>query len=256
MSERFELNDELLCAYMDGELDPEMRARVEQALVDDAGARVRLERMRVADERLKAEIPLQAVQPNDPLSARILAPTPSLPCERGAAREGAARWGIAITALAAGISGIVVGFVLSRSQEPKVVPIVASVTPASTSLSGASSNPLLLATLESGESGKAAVEGDRSVQIILTFESDDGRYCRAFGARDASASAEGVACRTAGQWQVVAWDGTADPGEGFRAAGSSELLDDAMDRLGGSPALEVADERALIEKHWEGAAKR
>ena len=31
MSERFELNDELLCAYMDGELDPEMRVRVEQA---------------------------------------------------------------------------------------------------------------------------------------------------------------------------------------------------------------------------------
>ncbi len=253
MSERFELNDELLCAYLDGELDPETRARVEQALVDDAGARVRLERMRVADERLKAEIPLQTVQPNDPLSARILGdtvPTPALPRGRERARAGA-RWGIAITALAAGISGIVVGFVLSRSQEPKVVPVVAAVTSTSTSLSGAASNQLLLATLENGESGKAAVEGDRSVQIILTFESDDGRYCRAFGARDSSASAEGVACRTAGQWQVVAWDGTADPGEGFRAAGSSELLDDVMDRLGGSPALEAAEERTLIEQHWK-----
>ena len=60
MSERLELNDELLCAYMDGELDAEMRARVERALVDDAGARVRLERMRLADERLRAEIPLAA----------------------------------------------------------------------------------------------------------------------------------------------------------------------------------------------------
>jgi hypothetical protein len=250
VSERFELNDELLCAYMDGELDPQMRVRVEQALIDDAGARVRLERMRAADERLKAEIPLQAVQPNDPLSARILddkpvAPSLALPRKRG-------RVGVGVfTALAAGISGIVVGFVLSRSQEPKVVQVVAAVTSASTSLSGASSNQLLLATLENGESGKAAVEGDRSVQIILTFEADDGRYCRTFGARDASASAEGVACRTNGQWQVIAWDGAADPGEGFRAAGSSELLDDVMDRLGGSPALEVADERALIEQHWE-----
>lgn len=244
MSERFELNDELLCAYMDGELDPEMRVRVEQALVDDAGARVRLERMRVADERLKAEIPLQAVQSNDPLSARILGRRPVPPVSRPA------RWPVAISALAAGISGIVVGFVLSRSQEPKVVPVVAAVTSTSTSLSGASSKQLLLATLESGESGKAAVEGERAVQIILTFEADDGRYCRTFGARDAHASAEGVACRTNGQWQVIAWDGTADPGEGFRAAGASEMLDDVMDRLGGSPALEVADERALIEKHW------
>jgi len=179
------------------------------------------------------------------LSARILGGKPVPPVSRPT------RWPVAIAALAAGIGGIVVGFVLSRSQQPKVVPIVASVAPASPSLSGASSNQLLLATLENGESGKAAVEGDRAVQIILTFEADDGRYCRTFGARDASASAEGVACRTAGQWQVVAWDGTADPGEGFHAAGSSELLDDAMDRLGGSPALEVADERKLIEEHWE-----
>jgi anti-sigma factor RsiW len=61
---------------MDGELDAEMRGRVEQALVDDAGARVRLERMRAADERLKSEIPLSALQPNDALSARILDGTP------------------------------------------------------------------------------------------------------------------------------------------------------------------------------------
>lgn len=253
MSERFELNDELLCAYMDGELDPETRARVEQALVDDAGARVRLERMRVADERLKVEIQLPALQPNDPLSERILGGRPVPRVSRPALR-----WGVAVSALAAGISGVVVGFVLSQSQEqePTVVPVVATVASTSTSLSGASSNPLLLATLETGESGKAAVEGDRAVQIILTFESDDGRYCRAFGARDASASAEGVACRNGEQWQVVAWDGTADPGQGFRAAGSSELLDDVMDRLGGSPALEVAEERTLIEQHWKAAPQR
>ena len=247
MSERFELNDELLCAYMDGELDAATRARVEQALVDDAGARVRLERMRVADERLKMEIPVPAQQPNDPLSERILSGN-----ERGAVR--AVRWGAVITALAAGISGVVVGFVLSRSQEPRIVPIVAST--ASPSLSGASSSQLLLATLENGESGKTAVDGNRSVQIILTFESDDGRYCRAFGTRDANAAAEGVACRSGGQWQVMAWDGTAAPGEAFRAAGSSELLDDVMDRLGGSPALEVAEERTLIEQHWQAAPQR
>jgi hypothetical protein len=251
VSERFELSDEVLCAYIDGELDPEMRARVEQALVDDAGARVRLERMRVADARLKAEIPAPALQPNDPLSKRILGGKPMPRVSRPALR-----WGVAISALAAGISGVVVGFVLARSQEPKVVPVVASVTSTSTSLSGASSSQLLLATLENGESGKTAVEGDRSVQIILTFESDDGRYCRAFGARDASAAAEGVACRNGAQWQVIAWDGTADPNEGFRAAGSSELLDDVMDRLGGNAALEVAEERELIEQHWKAAPQR
>lgn len=158
-------------------------------------------------------------------------------------------WAVGISALAAGIIGVVVGFVLSRSQEvPVATPVVASTS--STSLSGASSNALLLATLENGESGKVVTEGERSVQIILTFENEDGRYCRAFGARDVSLAAEGVACRSGAQWQIVAWDGTADSNEEFRAAGSSELLDDVMDRLGGSPALEAAEERELIERHW------
>jgi hypothetical protein len=243
VSERLELNDELLCAYMDGELEAEMRARVEQALIDDAGARVRLERMRVADERLKADIPLPALQPNDPLSARILDGTP-MP---SAARP-SPRWGAVITALAAGISGVIVGFVLARSQQAPEAPVVATIP--APSLSGASSNTLLLAALDSGESGKAIEQAGRSAQIILTFESDDGRYCRAFRSHEASAAAEGVACRNGGQWEVVAWDGTVDPDEGFRAAGASELLDDVMDRLGGGAALEAADERALIERHW------
>lgn len=243
MSERLELNDEVLCAYLDGELDAEMRARVEQALVDDAGARVRLERMRAADERLKAEIPLSALQPNDPLSARILDGTPAPRVSRPPLRLGAV-----ITALAAGIGGVIVGFVLARSQEVPETPFVAA-APAP-SLSGASSNRLLLAALDSGESGKSIEEGGHSARVILTFEADDGRYCRAFRSHEASTAAEGVACRNGGQWEVVAWDGTVDPDEGFRAAGASELLDDVMDRLGGGAALEAADERALIERHW------
>lgn len=245
MSERLELNDELLCAYMDGELDSEMRARVEQALVDDVGARVRLERMRVADERLKSEIPLPALQPNDPLSTRILDGKP-VPVTRRASM----RWGaVAITALAAGISGVLVGFMLSRPQEVRETPVVATAAPAPL-LSGASSNAVLLAALDSGESGKAIEQGGRSAQVILTFEADDGRYCRTFRAREANAAAEGVACRSGTHWEVVAWDGTVDPDEGFRAASGSELLDDVMDRLGGGAALEAADERALIEQHW------
>jgi hypothetical protein len=156
---------------------------------------------------------------------------------------------IAISSVVAGIGGAIVGFVLSRSQQPRIVPVVASVQP--TLLSGASSSQLLLTALESGESGKAVVDEGRSVQITLTFESEDGRYCRAFGSRDTSAAAEGVACRIGAQWQIVAWDGTADLKEEFRAAGSSELLEDVMDRLGGGPALEAAEERALIERHWE-----
>jgi hypothetical protein len=154
----------------------------------------------------------------------------------------------AVSALVAGISGVVLGFVLSRQQKEPVKIVVEPAPLTSPSLlSGASSTVLLLATLENGESGKTATEGDRTVQINFTFETEDGRYCRAFGSRDASAAADGVACRNGTQWQVVAWDGTADPSEGFR---SSELLDDVMDRLGGGAVLEGAEERELLERHW------
>lgn len=163
---------------------------------------------------------------------------------------------VAISALVAGISGVIVGFVVARLREPRVVPVVASVASVSTPLRGASSNRLLLVTLENSESGKPSVEGDRSVQIILTFQTDDGRYCRAFSARDASAAAQGVACRNGEQWEVVAWDGTADSTEGIPAGGSSELIDDAMDRLGGIAQLEVAEERELIEQRWRAAPHR
>ena len=106
----------------------------------------------------------------------------------------------------------------------------------------------MLERWENRESGEAAAEGDRTVQVVFTFETEDGRYCRAFGSRDTGAAADGVACRNGTQWQVVAWDGTAIRAKVFR--GSSELLDDVMDRLGGGAVLEVAEERALIERHW------
>ena len=160
-----------------------------------------------------------------------------------------------ISALVAGISGAVLGFVLSRSQERQITVVATTPSTPSPALSGASSTTLLLATLESSESGKTAIEGDRSVQILLTFETEDARYCRAFGSRDANAAAEGVACRNGSQWEVVAWDGTADPGEAFRASGTSELLAEVMERFGGGAALEDAEERALIERHWSAAPK-
>lgn len=160
-------------------------------------------------------------------------------------------WVAAVSALVAGISGVVLGFMLARSREEPVKVVVAPApSPSPSLLTGASSNALLVSTLESDESGKATTEGDLSVQIILTFETEDARYCRAFGSRDASAAAQGIACRNGDQWQVVAWDGTADQSENFR---SSELIEDVMDRLGGGAALEGPEERALIERHWVAA---
>ena len=157
---------------------------------------------------------------------------------------------VVITALVAGVVGVLVGFVLSRSKDVPQESVVAATPAPPFVLRGASSDSLLSATLENGESGKAVDQGDRSAQVSLTFETEDGRYCRAFTSRDADAAAEGVACRDGTQWQIVAWDGTVDPDRSQQASGASELLDDVIDRLGGGAPLELADEVALIERHW------
>lgn len=234
MSNDLKLNDELLCAYMDGELDEKTHAQVERALTDDIGARVRLERMLAADERLKAEIPLRAADPSDPLAQHILTGEAIRP------RTAAARWTKTLGALAAGIGGVVVGFVLAGVQQRSS--IAALVPP--------SSNELLLSALEHAESGKVIGDGDKSAQVMLTFVADDGRYCRAFRSRDINGAAEGLACRDGEHWRLVAWDGTAAVEGGFHTAGSSELLDDIMDRLGSGSALERSEERALVERSW------
>jgi hypothetical protein len=159
------------------------------------------------------------------------------------------RWAVVITALVAGISGVLVGFVLSARQRVPDAPVVAPAPPAAQVLRGAAPSALLSATLETSESGDAVTQDGRAVQIIVTFETEDGHYCRAFSSRDASFGAEGVACRNGGHWQMVAWDGTVDLSEGSSVR-VSELLDDVIDRLGGGAPLEAAEERALIERHW------
>ena len=51
------LNDDLIGAYLDGELDAERGAMVERQLRYDSGAVARLKRMRTADQLLRQAFP-------------------------------------------------------------------------------------------------------------------------------------------------------------------------------------------------------
>jgi anti-sigma factor RsiW len=62
------LNDELIGAYLDGELDAEKRALVEHWLASDKGAARRLVRMRSADAMVRLAVPRVATPENDLLS--------------------------------------------------------------------------------------------------------------------------------------------------------------------------------------------
>jgi hypothetical protein len=219
-----ELNDELLSAYLDNALEGARHDAVSAALATDAGARLRLERMRQADRALRAALPMpQGDKFEAALAARIQMGRPVPGWQRT----------VLPWALAASVAGLVAGYMLPRAQLPTVLS-----TP----------DRVLARALDETGSGATAAQG---VSMVLSFQAGDGRYCRLFrAARDAGAG-EGLACRGSAGWQIVAWDATTTTStEGFRAAGAGMLIDGAMSELGGSPAMEAGEEGAAIRRGW------
>lgn len=227
-----DLTDELLCAFLDGELDAETRARVERSLELDSGARVRLDRLRAADAWLRRAVPQSSAEA-DPLIERILS-------EKSPARRRLEQWTRFVpVALAAGIAGLAIGLSMTLNNRG----------PALDFAGDASRNGIAnaLDTLKSGD--MTSIRGG-DVRMVLSFQASDGRLCRVFATTQAMQDAEGLACRGAGGWQIVAWDGTSKRTDGFRPAGSHALMDNAMERIGGNVSIAPDQERLLIENHW------
>lgn len=219
-----QINDEVLSAYLDDALDTEARARLEAALDSDHGARLRMENMRQADEALRRALPLRTGDGFEALLVDRI--TARAPMRRTVSR-------VIPWALAASLAGAVVGYLAPRPGSSDLPEIM---------------NSRLAAALDSQRSGTTSAKG---IQLLLSFQAADGRYCRLFRAGEASAMGEGLGCRSAQGWELIAWDASApETRDGYRTAGASALVDGAMSALGGSPAMTAADEAAVIATQW------
>ncbi len=242
-----ELNDEVLSTYLDGEGDAQARVRIEEALAQDSGARARLERLRSADKLLRESIPEPAATAEDPLVRLILFAAPANAFARSSAAR--LRSSVALAALAAGLSGLAVGVIVSALL--RSAPGTVTAPDLATAGLDVGTDEHITKVLDSLGSGEHLRSGQRDVSIVLSFRSRDGEYCRVFESSGTPKGGEGIACRRAGQWHVVAWDGTRQATGGFQPAGGSELIDGVMDRLGGKSAIEPAAERRLIDDEWK-----
>jgi hypothetical protein len=220
-----DLNDELLCAYLDDELDVAQRKQVTAALAADAGAQLRLQRMRDADRDLQAALPLQGDDHFEAaMKARILGTAPAL------------RWHRHVLpwAAAAGFAGLFAGYLLPRSMTQSGDELMQLA-------------PAVQAMLETRPSG-ATADG---LGVVLTFKAGDSRFCRVFRGGSGAAAGEGLACRTGnGSWQLTGWDAGTASADAFRPAGASPVVDAAMTALGGEPALDAQAEAQLISQGW------
>lgn len=261
-----EMSDEMLMAYVDGELAAEDAAAVERAIAGDATLKRRAADFRdtrmlargalaetraepvpaalVAAVRAAAERARQASAGTAAPAAAAPAPSDAVAPERGARviafpqRRRAALFALPIAAslmVAAGLAGFLIG----DARAP--VTDVATVAPlgGDTAVTGA------LAGLVSGD--ERTLADGRRLAAVASFPVDDG-VCRVFTVRGAQAGAvEGVACdRGAGLAVEVAVTATSDDGAYTPASDvATGVVDAFLDAAGAGASLTVEEERAL-----------
>lgn len=226
------IDDELLMAYADGELDELNRARVERALAEDPDLRARLEQQ----ERLRATLAAHygpAIEEDVPerlramLESKVVAFAPPRPRPR---------W----QNFAALAATLLLGLALGRTL---LVPAGGPIGVDNGAL--VARGPLADAL----ETQLASAQGaNAATRIGLSFAAADGRLCRTFD----SASVSGLACRGDSGWQLMMTAAGAGGTRGdYRQAGSgNSLVAQAAQELMAGEALDAEAERRARDSGW------
>ena len=251
MSGDFDISDEQLQAYVDGELAPEDAARVAAAIAADASlaARVRLEQ--ALRDRLRATFDPVMAEPVPERFAALLAEPgeprePDEPTRRVAdagrvhvldARRRRPRWHAPVYALAASLAALAV--TLWMRPEPGPVQLRGTELIARGSLAAGLDEAL------------AAAPAQEGVAIGLTFRDADGRICRTFV--DRSTALAGLACRRGEGWtlDVLGRAAGAPQGELRQAAGAlTPEVQAALDARHADEVFDAEAERAARDAGW------
>jgi hypothetical protein len=226
------IDDALLMAFADGELDEVSRARVERAVADDPALRARLEQQ----QRLRATLaahyrPFAEEEVPERLRAML---------EREVARFPAARPRPLWQSFAALAATLVLGLALGWTL---LVPAAGPIGVANEAM--VAQGPLA-AALETQLA--SAQPPDAATRIGLSFAASDGRLCRTF----ASATASGLACRADRGWQLMMIAAGANgPRTAYRQAGSGDpLVAQAAQAMMTGEAFDAAAERRARDSGW------
>ncbi len=228
------MNDETLIAYLDAELDTAGMDAVEQALDADPSLRLRLQRLVVSGEQLRATyagVAEEAVPPKL-VQAILSAPTPTPTPRQTPPARATPTWSLSgwlsrwlgpatgpwmPTALASA-AALGVGLWLGLAQAPGGDETLAEHQPVN--------DRALLVALESLPSGRVVEAAGRQIELLASFEHHDGRICREFNSsqRDGDGVDHlGLACREpSGDWTLAVLTSEERPADaehgGYRTA--------------------------------------
>ncbi|MDH3473541.1 MAG: RT0821/Lpp0805 family surface protein [Rhodospirillales bacterium] len=215
----FNLNDETLVAYVDGQLDARETARVEATLAESAGARETVRQLREGAALLRAAfnepmsepMPERVLETIDKAANKAVAARASRQCNRASRwMSGLSPWQMALAAsIAALMVGLGAGFFVSDYRVERRLAALEAVVEADRQ----ARNDALVAALEKNVSGETVAwenpdSGRRgSITPVRTFKTTRGQWCREYAADewlgDKQELRRAIACREAeGLWKT------------------------------------------------------
>jgi anti-sigma factor RsiW len=234
-------DDLQLAAFIDGELDATVAARIEAQLAHDAALAMRVARQRRLRAQLHAAFDPVLQEPVPPKLLAALQGRGGAATPIGIARPGTSRpkapplwWGAAAASV---MLALVVGWMLPRGN--------ALLVPADEGLLASGALEQALSTQASGAAASAG-----AVHVSLSFQATDGAYCRAFSL---PTGVDGLACRQDGRWRIEA-TGRAprSAGEEYRQAGTP-LSPSVVAAISGRQQADVLtqeEELQVLERGW------
>jgi hypothetical protein len=225
------IDEAMLIALVDGELDEVNRRRVERAVADDPALAERLAQHRRLRERLSDHYAPVAEEPvPDRLRALLESGATVTPIIQPKRRWGSWAIGAAIAA------SLVLGLGLGRlfGSDAGTIGVRDGMMVAQGSLATALNDQL------------ASAQGDMPIRIGLTFQRKGGGWCRSF-----DGALAGVACRERAGWQVQQALPGAGQGAAYRQASSADARVMAtVDALIAGAPVDAAGEQAAKAKGW------
>lgn len=247
------VDDELLMAFVDGELTSEEQSQIEQAMNEDPQLAARVEVL--AKTRRLAQQAFSDVL-DEPVPDKLLEMLPPAADDNKVVDLASHRGRISaymLTGIAASLALVVGLLVGSQFPEEHIDMHALALADAGYINSG---NPLHTALEEMPSHSRYTTEFGDVIVPLLTFKANDGRYCREFEINAERAVSIGVACRLNDVWQLeVLLAGDARPSgvnDYQPASGYSEAaLNTVLDSLWQGDAYDLNEEKRLTRQQWQ-----